>query len=173
VKEAARLREFEDCCRRHGLAVTIQRRVVFEALLRCRSHPTADEVYALAREELPAISRATVYRILETLARVGAIGKACHPGAATRYDPVIQQHHHLVCVRCNKVVDFTDPRADRLPIPSGFPQGFRVQGFSVHYWGLCSTCRRLEKVPGGRAGRRKRARTRSGGPVPSERRKSR
>lgn len=173
MEEADRLREIHDCCRRHGLAVTVQRRVVFEALLRRRDHPTADQVYELVRRQLPGIARATVYRVLETLARIGAITKACHPGAATRYDPTVARHHHLVCVRCDKVVDFADAHLDRLPIPRGRPQGFRVHGFSVHYFGLCPTCRRTEKLPASSAGRRKRARTRQRGPAMSERRKPR
>ena len=50
-----------------GLRNTQQREVIYRALHERRDHPTADEVYARVRPDLPSISLATVYNCLETL----------------------------------------------------------------------------------------------------------
>jgi len=130
----------EELCRRHGLALTIQRRLIFATLADRRDHPTADQVYEAVMDKLPGISRTTVYRVLETLARIGAITKVCHPGAAVRYDPLTHRHHHLVCLRCGTINDFEDRRLDRLPSPR-LPAGtFQVQDYCVHFRGVCANC---------------------------------
>lgn len=132
---------FERLCRERGLALTIQRRTIFAALLGRRDHPTADQVYEAVRPRLAGVSRTTVYRVLETLVQAGVITKACHPGAATRYDPLTRRHHHLVCLRCEKIVDIDDPGLDALPIPSVPGEAFEITDYCVHFRGLCAQCR--------------------------------
>ena len=113
------LEQFELLCRRHGLSMTVQRRVILEALVGREDHPTTDLIFAEVRERLPGLSRTTVYRALETLVQVGAARKVCHPGSATRFEVKMSRHHHLVCLRCEKVVDLEDPRLDGIPLPAG------------------------------------------------------
>jgi len=82
-----------------------------------------------------------VYRVLETLVRMGVIGKASHPGAATRYDVNTERHHHLVCTRCERTTDLADAALDRLKLPAIQVEGFEVADFSIHFTGLCKACR--------------------------------
>ena len=102
------IRQFEAACRAQGLPVTVQRRRIFEALLGRTDHPTPDQVYAAVKETLPGVSRTTVYRVLKTLVGLGVLAKACSPSAATRVDPRTHRHHHLVCQRCDRLVDVED-----------------------------------------------------------------
>jgi Fur family peroxide stress response transcriptional regulator len=143
---------FERLCRRHGLALTIQRRAIFAALVERRDHPTADQVFAAVRGRLPGVSRTTVYRVLETLVHAGLITKACHPGAAARYDPRTQRHHHLVCLHCEKIVDYDDPTLDTLPLPRLRGARFEIHDYCIHFRGVCAECRarlnRAKKSPG-------------------------
>lgn len=156
---AARVQHFVDHCRAHGLALTVQRRVIFDALVDRQDHPTADQIYAVVRNRLPGVSRTTVYRVLETLVQAGVIAKACHPGTAARYDPLTHRHHHLVCLHCDKLVDWHDARLDALPLPRGATAaGFEIDDYSVHFRGTCAACRarlgRQRRSTGTRAGRR-------------------
>ena len=64
---AARLQEFEETCRRKGLPLTVQRRVILEAVLQRDDHPTADQIYEAVQERIPQLSRTTVYRVLDAL----------------------------------------------------------------------------------------------------------
>ena len=71
---------------RHGLVLTPQRRAILRAVLDLDDHPTADRVHAALSRRRVRVSRATVFRTLESFARLGVITKACHPGSAVRYD---------------------------------------------------------------------------------------
>jgi Fur family peroxide stress response transcriptional regulator len=141
-----RIEEFRRLCREKGLPLTEQRLMVLETVLDLDDHPTADRVHMAVARRAPGVSRATVYRALESLARIGLIGKACHPGKALRYDSRTEAHHHLVCLRCNDVIDFMDERLDALPVPDMSRLGFKVSGFQVQLLGICRRCRELEET---------------------------
>jgi len=137
-----RLRQFESLCRRQGLPLTVQRREILEAVLQRDDHPTADQLYESLQERIPGLSRTTVYRVLSTLVEVGVIRRLHHPGTAVRFDGKIDRHHHLVCKKCDKVIDIHDATWDEVPLPVVQREGFEIDDFSVHFTGICAKCRR-------------------------------
>jgi Fur family transcriptional regulator, peroxide stress response regulator len=140
------LQQFEAACRARGLPVTVQRRRIFEVLLGRTDHPTPDQVYAAVKDTLPGISRTTVYRVLETLVGLGLLAKANSPSAATRVDPRTHRHHHLVCQRCDRLVDVDDAAVDhRIRPPDIRQQGFAIQTYSIYFSGLCAACQEADK----------------------------
>ena len=94
---------------------------------------------------VPRISRRTVYRVLDTLAELGLIRRVHHPGATARFDGKTHRHHHLVCIRCNKIVDLESPGLDDISLPKGKPQGFEICDFSVQLMGTCPDCQKKRK----------------------------
>jgi Fur family peroxide stress response transcriptional regulator len=138
---ASRVAAFEAECRKRGLALTIQRRAVFEQLAERRDHPTADQVYDALSARLPGLSRTTVYRVLETLVAAGLARRVHHTGAAARFDAVTERHHHLVCESCGRLVDLEDAAVPRLRVPDARGKGFRIRDYSISFTGLCSSCR--------------------------------
>jgi len=136
-----RLAFFEKECRQRGLALTVQRRTVFEELSGRKDHPTADQVYDAVHRRLPSLSRTTVYRVLETLVETGFARRVHHPDAVVRYDPATGRHHHLVCESCGALVDLEDSEVPRVPLPNAKGTGFRIRDYSVSFSGLCSDCR--------------------------------
>lgn len=141
---AERLRAFEDRCRAAGYPLTVQRRVILETMVLRDDHPTTEQIYEAIRARVPEISRATVYRVLESLVQLGAIRRAHHLGSATRFDSKTDRHHHMVCVRCNRVVDFEDERLEDLPLPDHSRTGFKTTDYSIHFTGLCAECQRVD-----------------------------
>ena len=144
--EQKRVQEFEDLCRRRGLPLTVQRRTILEAVLGREDHPTAEQIFDTVRDKLPGVSRTTVYRVLDTLVRVGVINRICHPGAAARFDPKIHQHHHLVCLHCDKILDLEDQKLNALRLPTIDTAGYEIDEFHIHFRGTCPDClRKLKK----------------------------
>ncbi len=141
---AAKVEELEHICHQHGLPVTAQRREVLHALVLRADHPIADQIFDDVRKHLPEISRATVYRVLETLVRIGIACKVCHPGSGARYEVKTRRHHHLVCISCEKMIDLQDSTLDHLSLP-GVGSGFHIQDYSVQFRGLCTTCAKKQK----------------------------
>ena len=140
-----RMAAYRRLCHERGLRSTVQKRAILEAVLDLDTHPTADQVYEVAARKHPDISRTTVYRALEGFSQLGLITKACHPGSATRYDRNIDIHHHLICLRCDAVIDISDTGLDQISIPdtSGFE--FEVQDFRVQLRGICGRCRNKDQ----------------------------
>lgn len=136
-----RVYAFETECRRRGIRLTLQRRIILAAVLELDDHPTADRVFETVRKRAAGISRTTVYRTLETLVRMGAIGRTSHPGSVVRYDPRLETHHHLICQRCDTVIDTSDARLDALPVPDTSALGFEVLDVRVQLCGICRRCR--------------------------------
>jgi Fur family peroxide stress response transcriptional regulator len=140
-KHTARMQRFEALCREQDLSLTVQRRVIFQTVLERDDHPTADQVYELAKGRIPGLSRTTVYRVLDTLVHIGAITKVCHPGAAARFDPKVHRHHHLVCLQCDSIIDLEDARLNEIKLPRISTRGFEVHDFHLQLRGVCRKCR--------------------------------
>lgn len=141
------LSQLEAACRRHGVPLTVQRRVVLEALAGRTDHPTADQLLVDVRTRLPGVSRTTVYRVLETLVRLELAVKTCTPGSTVRFDPRTERHHHLVCLQCERVLDVHAPSLDALRLPTVRSGGFEISDYSVHFRGTCPECRRRGRAP--------------------------
>jgi Fur family peroxide stress response transcriptional regulator len=141
---AERLKKLERVCRERGVPLTTQRRAVLELLLNRSDHPTADQLHEALKARYPRISRRTVYRVLDALADLGLIRRVHHPGAAARFDAKTYRHHHLVCIRCNKIIDWESVELDGITLPEGKPHGFDVCDFSVQLMGVCPACRKQE-----------------------------
>jgi Fur family peroxide stress response transcriptional regulator len=137
-----RLAAFRRRCAALGLALTPQRLAIYEALAGDDSHPSAADVYNRIKPALPSLSLGTVYRTLELFERQGLVARVHVAGDEARFDAHLDDHQHLVCVRCRRVIDFQDPRLQRLPVPKGLPGGFRVLSQRLHLLGLCRACQR-------------------------------
>jgi Fur family transcriptional regulator, peroxide stress response regulator len=78
-----------------GLRATPQREVVYSVLLKKRDHPTAEDIFARAKPEMPAISLATVYNCLETLVQCDLVRAVNFERGPTRYCPNLRPHAHF------------------------------------------------------------------------------
>jgi len=138
---ARRLAEFTARCRESGLAITPQRLAIIRALLASPEHPTADAVYERVRKEHPHMSRATVHRTLEVLCEVGEARKVTLLHDSARYDGNVSPHHHVVCVKCQRIRDVQIPQADSRLLESCRGIGdFHVLGASIEIQAVCSEC---------------------------------
>ncbi len=123
-----------------GQRATKQREHIFALLLEKRDHPTADEVYARARADMPTISLATVYNCLETLVETKLIRQVNFEREPTRYCPNLTQHAHFYCRESGEIVDIE--LSDQLvnELMKVLPKGFSAQHIDIAYDGKCNCC---------------------------------
>ena len=123
-----------------GQRATKQREHIFALLLEKRDHPTADEVYARARADMPTSSLATVYNCLETLVETKLIRQVNFEREPTRYCPNLTQHAHFYCRESGEIVDIelSDQLVDELM--KVLPKGFSAQHIDIAYDGKCNCC---------------------------------
>ncbi|GIV58485.1 MAG: transcriptional repressor [Bacteroidetes bacterium] len=127
--------------RRHGLHVTAQRLAVLRAVAR-HPHSTADAVYEAARAELGAVSRQAIYDALNTLAEKGLLRRIQPMGSPARYeDRVGDNHHHLICRVCGRVVDVDCAVGEAPCLTPADDAGYEIDEAEVIYWGRCPSCR--------------------------------
>jgi Fur family transcriptional regulator, peroxide stress response regulator len=140
---------FAEHCRKSGLSVTRQRLAIFEALAASREHPSAEDLHRAVRKRIPHLSLATVYKNLEALRDIGAVSDVNALHEHGRYEAALpgtgagSPHHHLVCIRCRKVVDLHDAGLDDLQVSD--PHGFEVHALKVQVEGICPECARGKK----------------------------
>src|SRR5215218_3868920 len=92
-----------------GLRSTPQREVVYNALLKKRDHPTADEVFVRVKSDLSTISLATVYNCLETLVQCDLVRAVNFERGPTRYCPNLRPHAHFHDEQTGKTHDIDLP----------------------------------------------------------------
>ncbi|GAB4410384.1 MAG: Fur family transcriptional regulator [Anaerolineales bacterium] len=130
--------------RRKGYHVTPQRRVIVDILAGDGTHPTAEQVYQRASAVMPEISRTTVYNTLRELVELGELAPVEDlSDGGTRYDTNTDAHHHLFCVRCNRLVDITLNFAGP-ELPDEHAMGFKILKGQVTFYGICPDCQRGE-----------------------------
>ena len=141
----ARVDAFTDRCAEAGLAATHQRLVIYRVLAESNDHPSPESVYERVRGEIPSISQATVYKNIHLLTELGLVNEVNELHRTNRLDANLDRHHHLVCVRCKKVVDYYDEELDKLQAPERATHGFRIRRCQVEMHGLCPDCQAAEE----------------------------
>ncbi|MDH4036193.1 MAG: transcriptional repressor [Candidatus Krumholzibacteria bacterium] len=133
-------REMEPLLRGHGLQVTAQRLAVMRAVA-SHPHATADELTEDVRAVIGSISRQAVYDTLGVLVDKNLIRRIQPSGSAARYeDRVDDNHHHLICRSCGKMVDIDCAVGAKPCLTASEDHGFEIDEAEVIYWGRCPAC---------------------------------
>lgn len=132
--------QFVTACRNAGLKVTHQRTEIYRQLIRLPDHPTAETVHKRLLSTLPTISLDTVYRTLTTLEEHHLVARIQTTESQARFEAVHAPHHHLICSRCKRVVDFQWPDVDTLAPPADVSQWGQIDSKTIVMYGVCNTC---------------------------------
>jgi Fe2+ or Zn2+ uptake regulation protein len=129
-----------DVLRQRGIQITAQRLAVLRAVAG-EPHITADHVAEVVRSEIGAISLQSVYDALGLLVGEGLIRRIQPAGSPARFeDRVGDNHHHLICRVCGRLVD-VDCSAGAAPcLTPSDDGGYEIDEAEVAYWGRCPEC---------------------------------
>ncbi len=135
----------ETTLRQHDLPVTAQRLAVLRAVAN-HPHATADDLAEQVRQEIGAISRQSVYNVLNVLTDKGIIRRIQPAHSPARYeDRVGDNHHHLVCRTCGRTEDVCCAVGAAPCLHAHDQHGFQIDEAEVIYWGTCPACRRKSR----------------------------
>lgn len=129
-----------DLLRERGIQVTAQRLAVLRAVSG-QPHITADGVAEAVRGEIGAISLQSVYDALGILVSERLIRRIQPAGSPARYeDRVGDNHHHLICRICGRVVDIDCAVGSAPCLTASDDMGYEIDEAEVAYWGRCPEC---------------------------------
>jgi Fur family ferric uptake transcriptional regulator len=136
------LEEFRRYLREHSLPVTTQREQVAQVVLQSLEHLSVEEIEQQLRDRNLRIGKATVYRTLDILAKSGLITERDFGEGFRRYErvPGHPHHEHLICVRCGRVIEFTNERLERLKALVADEYGFQHLHHRLEIYGVCRDC---------------------------------
>lgn len=125
----------EQALTKAGQRNTRQRELVFATLLRWMDHPTADEVFSRAREQMATISLATVYNCLETLVSCGLVRAVNYEREPTRYCPNLSEHAHFQDRVSGRICDIPLNEQVLAALRSMLPAGFEADSLDLYFHG--------------------------------------
>ena len=126
--------------RERGIQVTAQRLAVLNAVS-ARPHAAADDLVGDVRASIGSVSRQAVFDALTMLTEEGLIRRIQPARSAARYeDRVDDNHHHLVCRECGRMVDVDCAVGYQPCLEAAEDHGFTIDEAEVIYWGICPVC---------------------------------
>ncbi len=141
----------ENRFRGRGLRWTFPRQIILRKLSRQSRHISVDELYFNIHREYPGIGLTTIYRTLEILHNLGLVQRYDFGDGKTRYElsqgPGIIHHHHLVCNKCGKIIDYTEMLAEEKELTGKLQANlskkydFDIKTHQIHFYGLCNECK--------------------------------
>ncbi len=129
-------RKFKEICAKNGWKCTSQRLAVHDFIAANLDHPGVDEAWKHIKQTLPAVTRESIYRILNEFAGAGLIHRLDHMASA-RYDSRVDAHGHFICEICGGMSDFDWPQGTI--VPDGVLSG-NVSHMEIRIVGRCKNC---------------------------------
>lgn len=131
--------QLKDTLHRRGMRMTPQRQLVLDALLELE-HATPEQVCQRVQRSAPSVNITTVYRTLELLESLGIVRHTHLGHGAPNYSVHEHQHVHLVCHRCDVVVEAPCELMDGLRGTLRDRYGFQLDASHLALSGLCRSC---------------------------------
>lgn len=135
-----RMAHFLTVCQNRCVKQTRQRSEIYRELISNPYHPDAEGVFQNVRRRLPHISRDTVYRTLALFRDIDLVRALIEHRVGVRYDANLNLHHHFVCQRCGKILDFDLPEYDPALVLSQVGRLGEVRFAQIEATGTCRDC---------------------------------
>ena len=135
-----------------GFRLTNPRVIIINILRNPDRHLSAEDIYLEAVKTNPSIGLTTVYRTLDLFSQIGVVQKFDFGDNRARYELTYNptqkdHHHHLVCVKCKTIVDYTDFVHEELELMNKTEKAlskkhqFKIFHHTIHFYGMCNNCR--------------------------------
>jgi Fur family transcriptional regulator, ferric uptake regulator len=119
--------------------ITPERFEVLDAIMEYQGHFGADDLFVVMKNKKSRVSRATVYNTLELLVQCGLLTKRNFGDNMSHYEFTYrkQQHDHLICVDCGRIVEFTSNKLKNIPQDISKDLGFEFSSYSFNIFARC------------------------------------
>ncbi|MFB2939473.1 Fur family transcriptional regulator [Aerosakkonemataceae cyanobacterium BLCC-F154] len=108
-------------------------------------HLSAEDLYHRLESQGEAISLSTIYRSLKLMARMGILRELELGEGHKHYElnqPYPHHHDHLICVRCNKTVEFKNDAILKIGTKTAEKEGYQLLDCQLTIHAICPACQR-------------------------------
>jgi len=127
-----------------GLKATLPRLKILSILEDVNvRHVSAEDVYKLLLDSDEDVGLATVYRVLTQFEAAGLVIRHNFEGGRAVFELNDVEHHdHMVCVECNRVIEFFDATIEERQRRVAEKEGFEIQDHALYLYGICANCQK-------------------------------
>jgi len=136
----ALLEAYRDYLTAKGLKSTRQRTLIVEEFFREGAHISADDLFRKVQKRASGIGLASVYRTLKSLVDSGLAveRRFLDKSSVFEYNNPAAHHDHLICMRCNQIIEFENAEIERLQEQVARQLGFRLIDHKLELYGICT-----------------------------------
>lgn len=131
------LHEINEYLTKHEIKPSFQRTKIFNYLIHNRVHPSVNHIYSSLIDEIPSLSKTTIYNTLKLFMSKGLLIEINVDEVEARYDIDTTPHGHFKCIGCNEVYDFT---IEKPYVVSDDLDSFSISEYNINLKGLCKKC---------------------------------
>tara|TARA_B100001029_G_C14975249_1_gene402649 strand:+ start:437 stop:889 length:453 start_codon:yes stop_codon:yes gene_type:complete len=133
---------FNDFLQEKDHRKTPERFAILNEIYKKASHFNIDEMYSIMKRKKYRVSRATLYNTIELLLNAKLIRKHHFENHPAEYEKCYfsRQHDHLICDKCNKIIEFCEPRMHNIKQFISEELKFKIERHTLNMYGLCESC---------------------------------
>ncbi len=127
---------------KNNLKSSEQRNTILRIFLASSKHLTSEELYDLAKNQIPNIGIATIYRTLKLFSACKIANELKFNRGKTRYEPLLdtKHHDHLICLKCGNLTEIFDDEIERLQEKLSKKNDFVLKSHKLELYGFCKDC---------------------------------
>jgi len=140
--------KFRNILSSNNYKLTSQREDILKVLIENQNqHFRADTLLKKVKEKNPDIGLATIYRNLELFCELDITNELDFDSSYKYYELNLDEnhHHHLVCVNCDKIIEFNDEVLEKFEKKVEEKYDFEIVNHQIKFYGICKDCSKKEK----------------------------
>ena len=130
------MESIEAKCKKKGLRLTDQRKLIAKVMSESKDHPDVDELHKRVTKQDSKVSIATVYRTVKLFEEAGVVSKHDFKGAKSRYEQSPDEHHdHLIDINTGEITEFVDKNIEELQKKVSEKLGYKLVDHRLELYG--------------------------------------
>ena len=127
----------EQKCKKKGVKLTDQRKIIARVMSESDDHPDVDELYKRVSKIDSKISIATIYRTVKLFEESGILTKHDFKGGKARYEELSEDHHdHLIDIKSGQIIEFVDEEIEELQKKVAEKYGYDLVDHKLELYGV-------------------------------------